>query len=134
MLNQLKDLSEEDAKKLCQGLRHIPTNKQSNLKDITEHWVQGDERYFDIFIHTHVDEITWFQVTFRGFYLEYSKGNFKSGKTHEFELSEPNKVPSTQFLSGERDINTLLIQQIIKIISLSSNSLLKKMNTILLSK
>lgn len=131
MLNQLEDLSAEEAKKLCLGLRQIPISTQSGLVDITEYWIQGDERYFDIFIHTKNDSVVWFQVTFRGLYLEWANQIFKSGTTHEFEVKEPNKAPSNRFLTGERDVNNMLIRQVSKIISQSSIPLLLKMNSIL---
>ncbi|MGZ3770912.1 MAG: hypothetical protein ACXVCP_09955 [Bdellovibrio sp.] len=91
-------MTELELADLGKSLRRINSNllkKQINCESI---WYQGDERYFDIFINCDGEDILWFQVTLRGKFVEWKKGQeFKSGNTNELEIDL--KSPASKLMS-----------------------------------
>jgi hypothetical protein len=86
---------------------------------LNQSWFQGDEKYFNVFT-THSDKnLTWAQITFRGYYIEWKPNRLTCGLTTDFETLE-NEYPASKMLNPHSELNKELVEVVLRILNESS--------------
>jgi hypothetical protein len=104
------DLTQSHLKDLAQGIRLIPSNKNSDAESDISLWYQGNEPYFDIFLSIKNNKLFWFQVTFRGRFIELKNNQLTSGSTNEYMIDPDDHAPSSKMLSPEVELDIGLLK------------------------
>lgn len=95
----------ETALDLARSLDRI---SQKKLKyDVVRHWFQGSEPYFDFFANTLHDELTWFQFTFRGKSICWSKQDpiVRTGVTTDLATNDLAVYSASKTVQLDDEIN-----------------------------
>lgn len=94
---------------LGKSLKKIEQNllKQSQDKEKTRIWFQGEEPYFDVFFELYHDEISWFQLTLRGKSLSWDKkvSGFQTGTTNELSIHDASFYAATKTIDNDIQID-----------------------------
>lgn len=99
------DPSQERLEELARSLEKI---SQKKLKqEILRHWYQGNEPYFDLFANTLNDELMWFQFTFRGNSICWSRQDpvVRTGVTTDLATNDVSFYSATKTVKLDDEIN-----------------------------
>lgn len=95
----------ETAMELARSLDRISQKKLKH--DVVRHWFQGNEPYFDFFANTHHGELTWFQFTFRGRSICWSKQDplVRTGVTTDLLVTDMAVYSASKTVQLDDEIN-----------------------------
>lgn len=66
-------------------------------------WYQGEEPYFDIFFDFQDHQLIWFQLTFRGKFVTWSResNDFQTGTTNELQVNDIGYYPASKIVTSD---------------------------------
>ncbi len=106
------DLSEQMS--LGKSIRQI-VNLKSDSGPELQAWFQGNEKYFNISVFSAENDITSFQITLRGSFLDWKRGRLTWGQTTEFELPE-SLFPATNVLRPNQTLNIAFVRIVLGVL------------------
>lgn len=115
MVTQRWKINFEEQISLGNGLREVQLSSKITNEEI-HYWFQGEEKYFNVSIATSTGAISWIQISFRGFFLEWKPDRLIWGETNEF-TNNAGKYPSSKTLNPKVQLDIEFINTIIGILT-----------------
>lgn len=101
-------MNQDEIDALGHSLRRINQKLIKTHQDcsVTRLWYQGGEPYFDVFFDCQRDEVIWFQFTFRGQSITWSKrqAELETGLTHE-QQTEGSRYAASKLIQTDQHLD-----------------------------
>jgi hypothetical protein len=95
-------MEQQEIAALGASLREIDPNllTPARERDVTKHWYQGGESYFDLFVDLRRGQVEWFQFTLRGKSLTWKRQNsgWRTGRTNELQTDDMTFYPGSKLI------------------------------------
>ena len=85
-------------------------------------WYQGGEPYFDFFVETENDRVTWFQMTLRGRSISCSgkAAGLKTGSTNELNAEDESFYPASKTIQSDGTPDAEFVEMVCEILATRS--------------